>query len=37
MDILEMRPSEIIEAYWEEVLAIEEDALMLAPIYLEAI
>lgn len=30
-----MRPSFILWAYWVEVLAIEEDAVLLEPIYIE--
>ena len=33
----ELRPSEIIWAYWAELLAIEEDALRLEPEYMEAV
>lgn len=29
-----MRPNAIIWAYWKEILAIEEDAILLEPIYL---
>lgn len=32
----ELRPSEILWAYWDQVLAIEEDALRLQAEYLEA-
>jgi hypothetical protein len=28
-----MRPAAVVIAYWRELLAIEEDALMLEPIY----
>lgn len=33
----ELRPSEVIELYWREVISIEEDADILEPIYLEVL
>lgn len=33
----EMRPSEIVWAYWKEILVIEEDAYLLDPAYLAAV
>lgn len=33
--IYELRPAEIVWAYWAEVLCIEENAILLAPEYLE--
>jgi hypothetical protein len=32
----ELRPSEVVWAYWAQVLAIEEDALRMEPQYMEA-
>jgi len=35
MNIPELRPSEVLQAYWSEVLVIEEMATFLNPIYIE--
>lgn len=35
MFIPELRPAEIIEAYWNETIVIEEDAEILEPVYME--
>lgn len=34
-EILDLRPTEIVLAYWKENVMIEEDADLLDPIYLE--
>jgi hypothetical protein len=35
MPELELRPYQILEAYWDEVIVIEEDALFLDAVYVE--
>lgn len=35
MNILDLRPSEIVELSWRESLVIEEDAEFLEPVYME--
>jgi hypothetical protein len=35
MNPLDLRPSEIVEMFWREQIVIEEDALVLPPVYFE--
>lgn len=36
MDTSSLRPSEVIKAYWLQVIFVEETATWLDPVYLEA-
>lgn len=34
-EILDLRPTEIVLAYWKEQIVIEDDAELMEPVYLE--